>query len=104
MLVKWAKDKPIMEKKVSAKNIQMKFNKMPKKFKEKKMKKKISLSTANRMLNKFIGQPKVIRKVFYMKPIDKTLRVQFCKIMKENNIGPKDIFLPTRAFSPYMLI
>ena len=40
MLVKWAKDKPIMEKKVSAKNIQMKFNKMPKKFKEKKMKKK----------------------------------------------------------------
>ena len=37
MLVKWAKDKPIREKKVSAKNIQMKFNKMPKKFKEKKM-------------------------------------------------------------------
>ena len=77
MLVKWAKDKPIMEKKVSAKNIQMKFNKLPKKFKEKKMKKNISLSTANRMLNKYIGKPKVIRKVFYMKPIDKILRVQF---------------------------
>ena len=40
MLVKWAKDKPIMEKKASAKNIQLKYNKMPKKFKEKKMKKK----------------------------------------------------------------
>ena len=40
MLVKWAKDKPIMEKKVSAKNIQMKFNKLSKKFKEKNMKKR----------------------------------------------------------------
>ena len=54
MIVNWAKDKPIMERKVSAKNIQIKFNKLPKKFKEKKMGKKISLSTANRMLNKFI--------------------------------------------------
>ena len=104
MLVKWAKDKPIMEKKASAKNIQLKYNKMPKKFKEKKMKKKISLSTANRMLNKYIGKPKVIRKVFYMKPIDKILRVQFCKFMKENNICPEDIFLQKRSFSPYMLI
>ena len=38
MLVKWAKDKPIMEKKVSAKHIQIKFNKLPKKFKENKRK------------------------------------------------------------------
>ena len=40
MLISWAKDKPIIEKKVSAKNIQIKYNKLPKKFKEKKMKKK----------------------------------------------------------------
>ena len=97
MLVKWAKD---IEKKISAKNIQMKFNKLPKIFKVKKMKKNISLSTANRMLNKYIGKPKVIRKVFYMKPIDKTLRVQFCKFMKENNIGPENIFFTDESVFP----
>ena len=100
ILVKWAKDKPIMEKKVSAKNIQMKFNKLPKKFKEKNMKKKISLSTTNRMLNKHIGKPKVIRKVFYMKPIDKNLRVQFCKFMKDKNIGPENIFFTDESVFP----
>ena len=89
-----------MEKKISAKNIQMKFNKLLKKFKEKKMKKNISLSTANRMLNKYIGKPKVIRKVFYMKPIDKILRVQFCKFMKENNIGPENIFFAVESVFP----
>ena len=104
ILVKWAKDKPIMEKKVSAKNIQMKFNKLPKKYKEKNMSKKISLSTTNRMLNKYIGKPKVIGKVFYMKPIDKNLRVQFCKFMKDKNIGPIIFSLPMRAFFPYMPI
>ena len=40
MIVSWAKDKTYYEKKVSGKNIQMKFNKTPKKFKEKKLKKK----------------------------------------------------------------
>ena len=100
ILVKWAKDKPIMEKKVSAKNIQMKFNKLPKKFKEKNMSKKISLSTTNRMLNKYIGKPKVIRKVFYMKPIDKNLRVQFCKFMKDKNIGPENIFFTDESVFP----
>ena len=30
MIVKWAKDKPIMEKKVSAKNIQQRFNRLKK--------------------------------------------------------------------------
>ena len=35
-IVKWAKDKPIMECRVSAKNIQAKFNKLPKRMKEKK--------------------------------------------------------------------
>ena len=35
MIVKWAKDKPIMECKVSARNIQNKYNRLPKKLKEK---------------------------------------------------------------------
>ena len=72
LIVKWAKDKPIMEKKVSARNIQIKFNKLRNKFKEKKKKKILSLSTANRVLNKYIGKPRVIRRVFYLKPFEIT--------------------------------
>jgi len=100
MIVKWAKDKPIMEKKLSAKNIQIRFNKLPKKYKEKKMMKKISLSTSNRMLNKFIGKPKVIRKVFYLKPYEKNFRVQFCKFMRDNHIGPENIFFTDESVFP----
>ena len=100
MIIKWARDKPIMEKQVSAKNMQIKFNKLPRKFKENKMKKKISLSTANRVLNKFIGKPRVIRKVFYLKPNDKKLRVQFCQFMKENNITPENLFFTDESIFP----
>ena len=39
MIVKWAKDKPIMEKKVSAKNIQQRFNKLKKNLKKIKRRK-----------------------------------------------------------------
>ena len=39
MIVKWARDKPIMEKKVSAKNIQIRFNKLKKNIKRIKRKK-----------------------------------------------------------------
>ena len=56
MIVKWARDKPIMKKQVLAKNMEIKFNKLAKKFKENKLKKKISLSMENRLLNKFIGK------------------------------------------------
>ena len=35
-----------------------------------------------------------------MKPIDKTLRVQFCKFMKENNIGPENIFFTDGSVFP----
>ena len=66
LIVKWAKDKPIMEKKVSARNIQIKFNKLRNKLTEKKKKKIISLSTANPVQNKYIGKPRVIRRVFYL--------------------------------------
>ena len=100
IIVNWAKDKPIMEKKVSAKNIQMKFNRLSTKFKEGKKKKKISLSTANRILNRFISKPRVIRKVFYLKPSDKILRVQFLKFMKENGIGPENIYFTDEGIFP----
>ena len=100
MIVKWAKDKSIMEKKFSAKNIQIRFNKLKKKFKENKKKKIISLSTANRVLNKHIGKPRVIRKVFYWKPFEKKLRVQFYKFMKKNNIGPENIFFTDESVFP----
>ena len=100
MIVSWAKDKPIMEQKVSAKNIQIKFNKLPKKFKENRKKKIISLSTSNRILNKFISKPRVIRKVFYLRPNDKKLRVQFCKFMIENGNGPENIFFTDESIFP----
>lgn len=99
-IIKWARDKPIVEKNVSAKNIQIKFNKLPKKFKDHRKRKTISLSTANRVLNKFIGKPRVIRKVFYLRPNDKKLRVEFCKFMKENKIGPEDIFFTDESIFP----
>ena len=89
-----------MEKKVSAKNIQIRFNRLKKKFKENKKKKIISLSTANRVLNKYIGKPRVIRKVFHLKPFEKILRVQFCKFMKKNNIDQKIFFSPMKVYSP----
>ena len=38
-IVKWAKDKPIMAFTVSAKNIQTRFNRLPKKMKENKTEK-----------------------------------------------------------------
>ena len=89
-----------MEKKILAKNIQIKFNKLPKKFKENKKKKNISLSIANKVLNKFIGKPRIIRKVFHLKPNDKILRVQFLKFMKESNIGPENIFFTDESIFP----
>ena len=74
-------------------------------MKENKTKKTISLSTANRILNKYIGKPRVIRRVFYLKPSERKLRVEFCKFMKENNLGPQNIFFTDESnfpFCPYM--
>ena len=64
------------------------------------MKKKISLSTTNLVLKKFIGKPHVIRKVFYLKPNDKKLRVHFCQLMKENNIIPENLFFTDEGIFP----
>ena len=58
------------------------------------------MSTANRILNRFISKPRVIRKVFYLKPSDKILRVQFLKFMKENGIGPENIYFTDESIFP----
>ena len=99
-LVKWARDKPIIECRVSAKNIQSRFNKLPKRMKEGGNKKTISISTANRVLNKHIGKPKVIRNVFFLKPNERLLRVEFCKFMRDNNIGPEQLFFTDESIFP----
>ena len=100
LIVKWANDKPIMENKVSDKNIQIRFNKLRNKFKENKKEKIISLSTTNRILNKHIGKPRLIRRIFYLKPYEKNQRVLFCKFMKKNNIGPENIFFTDEIVFP----
>ena len=78
--MKCAKDKPIMEKKVSPRNILIKFNKLRNKYKEKKKKKIISLSTANSVLNKHIGNLLVIRRVFYLKLLKKLKEFNFVNL------------------------
>ena len=62
-------------------------------------KKKISFSTANRILNKYISKSKIIRNAF-LKPTDKQLRVKFCKFMRENNIGPENLFFTDESVFP----
>ena len=89
-----------MECRVSTKNIQAKFNKLSKMIKEKNLKKIISLSTTNRVLNKYINKLRVIRKVFYLKPSERKLRVEFCKFIKENNLGPENIFFTDESIFP----
>ena len=76
-IIKWEKDKPIIECSVSPKNKQHRYNKLSKKEKEGKIKKTISLSTANRILNKYISMPRIIRKDFYLKSSNRKLRVNF---------------------------
>ena len=64
IIIKWARDKPINI--CSAKKIRNRFNLLHKRRKEKGKQKKISLSTANKTLNKYVSKPKQMRKVFYL--------------------------------------
>ena len=64
IIIRWAKNKPINI--ASAKKIQRKFNYLSKTEKENNSPKKVSLSTINKILNKFISKPKKIRKVFVL--------------------------------------
>ena len=89
-IIRWAKDKPINF--ASAKKIQLKFNRLPKSKKENGIQKKISLSTSNKTLNKYISRPKNIKKVFYLSTYEKAKRFEFLKFMKQKGITPEKIF------------
>ena len=89
-IIKWARDKPIHL--FSAKKIMRKFNSLPRNKKEKNMNKKVSLSTINNTLNKYLSKPKPMRKVFFLCKKKKDLRLQFLTFMKENQISPDNIF------------
>ena len=89
MLIKWAKNKPINI--AGAKKLQMKFNSLPSKRKEKHMNKKIGLSTVNKILNQ-ISKPKKIIKVFFLSNQQKEQRLDFLLFMKRHSITPHDIF------------
>ena len=90
IIIKWARDKPINL--CSAKKVMNKFNLLSKKRKEKGKQKKISLSTANKTLNKYLSKPRQMRKVFYLNEIKKEQRMIFLLFMKENNITSDNIF------------
>ena len=62
-IIKWARDKPIHL--FYTKKIMRKFNSLPRNKKEKNMNKKVSLSTINNTLNKYLSKPKPMRKVFF---------------------------------------
>ena len=69
-----------------------KFNSLPRNKKEKNMNKKVSLSTINNTLNKYLYKIKPMRKVFFLCKKKKELRLQFLTFMKENQISPDNIF------------
>ena len=90
ILIKWARDKPINI--ASARKLQKRFNSLPKSKKENKLQKKISLTTVNKTLNKYLSTPKQIKKVFFLSSENKKKRLKFLKFMKENKINPHKIF------------
>ena len=38
--------------------------------------------------------------MFFLKPIDRRLRVEFCKFMRDNNIGPEQLFYTDENIFP----
>ena len=70
IIIKWARDKPINI--CSAKKIRNRFNLFHKRRKEKGKQKRLSLSTTNKTLNKYISKPKQMRKVFHLKEKKRT--------------------------------
>ena len=99
MLIKWAKNKPTNI--AGAKKIQMKFNLLSSKKKEKHKRKKIGISTVNKILNKYLSKPKKIRKVFFLSTHQKEQRLNFLLFMKKHSITPRDIFFTDESiFTP----
>ena len=68
----------------------MKINKLRNKLKE--IKKIISLSPANQVLNKCKGKLNLLRRVFYIKPFERKQWVHFCIFMNKNNIRLENIY------------
>ena len=56
--------------------------------------------TANKVLNKYIGKPKILRKDFYLKKEERQLRLDFLKYMRDKNISPEDLFFTDESIFP----
>ena len=52
----------------------------------------IGYRTINKILNKFIGEPRKIRKVFFLSEDQKRKRIDFCKKILEKGLTGKEIF------------
>ena len=70
---------------------------MNKKFEKEGRNLTISHMTTCRILNKNMGKPRKIKKVFSINKIKKEKRIKFCNRIKELGLRGKDIFLQTRV-------
>ena len=92
-LVEIASNRPVSE--CSSRNMARVLNKKLKKEKitdSKKRQLTIGYRTINKILNKFIGEPRKIRKVFFLSEDQKRKRIDFCKKILEKGLTGKEIF------------
>ena len=68
-----------------------------KKLKEDGTNLSITKMTICRILNKELGKPRKIKRVFYLSKKNKMKRVEFCKKMIEKNISGKNILFTDEA-------
>ena len=68
-----------------------------KKLKEDGLNLSITKMTVCRILNKELGKPRKIKRVFYLSEKNKTKRVEFCKKMLEKDISGKNILFTDEA-------
>ena len=68
-----------------------------KKLKEDGTNLSITKMTVCRILNKELGNPRKIKRVFYLSKKNKMKRVEFCKKMIEKNISGKNILFTDEA-------
>ena len=96
-IIKWARDRPIHL--YSAKKIMRKFNSLPRNKKEKNMNKKVSLSTINNTLNKYISKPKPMRKVFFFVPKKERAKASIFNFYeRKSNFSRKYFFHRRKCF------
>ena len=92
-IVKLAENRPVSE--MPSRKIAMIINAQLKKDKVLDYKGeilKIRHSTVCKYLDKFLGKPRKIRKVFYLSEKQKEERVKFCRMILEKEIIQKDVF------------